>query len=214
MSLDTIKIYLDTTFMRYPLEQLKEHFRESHGCDRGREERHFRGRGPFAGPFGEGERPFWRGRGPGRIFASADLRFLLLDLIAEKPRHGYELIKAIEEKFGGAYSPSPGVIYPMLTLLEETGLATVTTEGTRKLYSITDEGKKELEENRSAVDEILHRMSAIGSAARPTDRDPQIMRAIHNFRMALSMRAGNLTPEQRSRIVEIIDSAARNIEKV
>ena len=75
--------------MRYPFEHLKEHFRESHGCDRGREERHFRGRGPFAGPFGDGERPFWRGRGPGRIFASADLRFLILDLIAEKPRHGY-----------------------------------------------------------------------------------------------------------------------------
>ena len=199
--------------MRHPYEYFKEHCRPS-GCDRGREERHFRGRGPFAGPFGEGERPFWRGRGPGRIFASADLRFLLLDLIAEKPRHGYELIKAIEEKFGGTYSPSPGVIYPMLTLLEETGLATVTTEGTRKQYSITEEGRKELEENRSAVDEILERMAAVDSAARPTERDPQIMRAIHNFRMALSLRAGNLTAEQRSRIVEIIDNAARNIEKV
>ncbi|HZB87734.1 MAG TPA: PadR family transcriptional regulator [Terracidiphilus sp.] len=200
--------------MRYPFEQLKEHLREAHGCDRGHEQRHFRGRGPFAAHFGEGERPFWRGRGgPGRIFASADLRYLLLELIAEKPSHGYELIKAIEEKFGGVYSPSPGVIYPMLTLLEETGLATVTTEGTRKLYSITEEGKKELKENRGAVDEILQRMSAIGSAARPTERDPQIMRAIQNFRMALSMRAGNLTPEQRSRIVEVIDNAAREIEK-
>src|SRR5882757_7357 len=202
--------------MRHPFEHLKEHFRESHGCDRAREERHFRGRGPFAGhfgQFGEGERPFWRGLGPGRIFGSNDLRFLLLDLIAEKPRHGYELIKAIEEKFGGAYSPSPGIIYPMLTLFEETGLATVATEGTRKLYSITEEGKKELEENRGAVDEMLHRMAAVGSAARPTERDPQIMRAIQNFRMALSMRAGNLTPEQRSRIIEVIDNAAREIEK-
>jgi DNA-binding PadR family transcriptional regulator len=202
--------------MRHPFEHLKEHFREAHGCDRAREERHFRGRGPFAGhfgQFGEGERHSWRGRGPGRIFGSNDLRFLLLDLIAEKPRHGYELIKAIEEKFGGAYSPSPGIIYPMLTLFEETGLATVATEGTRKLYSITEEGKKELEENRGAVDEMLHRMSAIGSAARPIERDPQIMRAIQNFRMALSMRAGNLTPEQRSRIIEVIDNAAREIEK-
>jgi DNA-binding PadR family transcriptional regulator len=199
--------------MRYPFEHLKEHFKESHGCNRAREERHFRGRGPFAGHFGDQERPFWRGRGPGRIFGSNDLRFLLLDLIAEKPRHGYELIKAIEEKFGGAYSPSPGIIYPMLTLFEETGLATVATEGTRKLYSITEEGKKELEENRAAVDEMLHRMAAVGSAARPTERDPQIMRAIQNFRMALSMRAGNLTPEQRSRIIEVIDNAAREIEK-
>src|ERR1700743_4027123 len=182
--------------MRYPFEQLKEHFRESHGCDRGREERHFRGRGPFAGPFGDGERPFWRGRGPGRIFASTDLRFLNLALIAEKPRHGYELIKAIEEKLGGAYSPSPGIIYPMLTLLEETGLATVTNEGTRKLYSITEEGKQALEENRAAVEAIRQRMAAFGSAARPAERDPQIMRAIQNFRMALSLRAGALTPEQ------------------
>jgi DNA-binding PadR family transcriptional regulator len=196
--------------MRY----IHEFLRGSSGCGKGHEERHFRGHGPFTGPFSEGERPFWRGRGgPGRLFASGDLRFLLLELIAEKPRHGYELIKAIEEKLGGAYSPSPGIIYPMLTLLEETGLATVTNEGTRKLYSITEEGRKSLEENRAAVDAILHRMAGIGSAARPAERDPQIMRAIQNFRMALGLRAGNLTPEQRSRIVEIIDQAAREIEK-
>lgn len=200
--------------MKYSFEHLKEHCRESHGCDRGREERHFRGRGPFAGPFGDPERPFWRGRGGiGRLFSTGDLRYLLLDLIAEKPSHGYELIKAIEEKFGGAYSPSPGIIYPMLTLFEETGLATVTSEGTRKLYTITDDGKKELEEHRAEVDAILHRISGIGSAARPAAGDPQIMRAIQNFRMALGLRAGNLTPEQQSRIVEIIDNAAREIEK-
>ena len=200
--------------MRHPFEQLKEHFKESHGCDRGREERHFRGRGPFAGPFGDSERPFWRGRGGiGRLFSSGDLRYLLLHLINEDPRHGYELIKAIEEKFGGAYSPSPGIIYPMLTLFEETGLATVTSEGTRKLYTITEEGKKELEENRAVVDAMLQRIAGIGSAARPATGDPQVMRAIQNFRMALGLRSGNLTPEQRNRIVEIIDSAAREIEK-
>ena len=202
--------------MRYPFEQLKEHFREAHGCNRAREERHFRGRGPFTGPFGgpfgEGERWGRRG-GLGRLFGSGDLRYLLLDLIAEQPRHGYELIKAIEEKFGGMYSPSPGIIYPMLTLFEETGLATVTTEGTRKLYTITEEGKRELEENRSLLDAILSRLAGIGNAGHSSERDPQIMRAIQNFRMALGMRQGNLTPEQRSRIVEVIDNAAREIEK-
>jgi DNA-binding PadR family transcriptional regulator len=198
--------------MRYPYEYFKEHCRPS-GCDRGREERHFRGRDPFAGPFGDPERPFWRGRGFGRLFGSNDLRYLLLDLIAEKPRHGYEIIKAIEETFGGAYSPSPGIIYPMLTLFEETGLATVTTEGTRKLYTITEEGKKELEQNRAAVDAIRHRIAGIGSAARPAAGDPQIMRAIHNFRMALGIRTGTMTPEQRNKIVEIIDRAVREIEK-
>ena len=199
--------------MRYAFEHFKEHCSPPQGCHRDREERHFRGRGPFAGPFGDPERPFWRGRGIGRLFNSGDLRYLLLDLIAEQPRHGYELIKAIEEKFGGAYSPSPGIIYPMLTLFEETGLATVTSEGTRKLYTITEEGKKELAENRAAVDAILHRIAGIGSAERPAGRDPQIMRAIQNFRMALGMRGGNLTPEQRNKIVEIIDNAARDIEK-
>jgi DNA-binding PadR family transcriptional regulator len=201
--------------MRHFYEHYRQPFRESSGCGSGREERCYRGRGPFANLFGEGERPFWRGRGgPGRGFGSADLRFLLLELIAEKPRHGYELIKAIEEKFAGAYSPSPGVIYPMLTLLEETGLATVTAEGTRKLYSITEEGRKVLEENRAAVDELLSRMAAIGGAAQGhAGGDNQIMRAMQNFRMALGMRAGNLTPEQRNRIVEIIDQAARDIEK-
>jgi DNA-binding PadR family transcriptional regulator len=199
--------------MRYPFEHFKEHFRESHGCDRGREERYFRGRGPFAGPFGDPERPFGRGRGFGRLFGSLDLRYLLLDLIAENPRHGYELIKAIEEKFGGAYSPSPGMIYPLLTLFEDTGLATVTSEGTRKLYTITEEGKKELEEHRDELDAILKRIEGIGSAARPAAGDPQIMRAIQNFRMSLGMRGGNLTPEQRNKIVEIIDNAAREIAK-
>jgi DNA-binding PadR family transcriptional regulator len=101
----------------------------------------------------------------------------------------------------------------MLTLFEETGLATVTTEGTRKLYTITEEGKRELAENRSILDAILRRIAGIGDAGRPTERDPQIMRAIQNFRMALGMRQGNLTPEQRSRIIEVIDNAAREIEK-
>jgi DNA-binding PadR family transcriptional regulator len=198
--------------MRFIHEHLKEHCRPS-GCHRDPEERHFRGRGPFAGPFGDPERPSWRGRGFGRLFTSGDLRYLLLDLIAQQPRHGYELIKAIEEKFGGAYSPSPGIIYPMLTLFEETGLATVTSEGTRKLYTITEEGKKELADNRATVDAILNRIAGIGNAERPAGRDPQIMRAIQNFRMALGMRGGNITPEQRNKIVEIIDNAAREIEK-
>src|ERR1700691_948695 len=78
----------------------------------------------------------WRGMRGGRFFDHGDLRFLILKLIADKPRHGYELIKAIEEQFGGAYSPSPGVIYPTLTMLEELGYAVVTAEGNKKAYTI------------------------------------------------------------------------------
>lgn len=184
------------------------------GCgDTGHEERRFRGHGPFTG--GEGERGGWRGhRGPGRLFASGDLRFLLLELIAQKPRHGYELIKGIEEELGGAYAPSPGIVYPMLTFFEESGWATVTTEGTRKLYSITEEGKAALEENRAAVNAIRERMAAFSGEGRPGMRDPRIMRAMQNVRMALGLRSGKLTEEQRSRIVDVLDRAAREIESV
>src|SRR5438477_13133286 len=94
-----------------------------------------------------------RGGRLGRVFDHGDLRYVLMHLIAEKPRHGYELIKAIEEQFGGMYSPSPGVIYPTLTLLEELGyLRPETAEGTRRLYSITAEGTAFLAANRALVD--------------------------------------------------------------
>src|SRR5713226_3765209 len=102
-----------------------------------------------------------RGGRLGRVFDHGDLRYVLLHLIAERPRHGYELIKEIEEQFGGTYSPSPGVIYPTLTLLEELGyLRSETAGGTRRLYSITGEGTAFLEANRALVDSILGRMAA------------------------------------------------------
>src|SRR6478609_2677148 len=89
-----------------------------------------------------------RGGRLGRFFDHGDLRYVLLHLIAEKPRHGYELIKAIEEQFGGAYSPSPGVVYPALTLLEELGYLTVSTgESAKKLHEITAEGRAFLDAN-------------------------------------------------------------------
>src|SRR5713226_6184790 len=100
-----------------------------------------------------------RGGRLGRVFDHGDLRYVLLQLIAEKPRHGYELIKAIEEKFGGMYSPSPGVIYPTLTLLEELGhLRAETGGGTKKLYFMTEEGTAFLGANRALVDAIFSRM--------------------------------------------------------
>ena len=101
------------------------------------------------------------GRRPklGRFFAHGDLRFLILKLIAEKPRHGYEIIKAIEEKVAGAYSPSPGVIYPTLTLLEELDwIRGIATEGSKRLYEITSDGSLALEANRTTVEAIFARM--------------------------------------------------------
>src|SRR5580692_8943972 len=109
----------------------------------------------FGPQFGEGFGPGGGGRGgfgPGRKLGSADLQLLLLALLAEKPSHGYELIKAVEERSHGYYTPSPGMVYPALTFLEEIGHASVEQEGTRKLYRATDAGLKHLADNRATVD--------------------------------------------------------------
>lgn len=96
----------------------------------------------------------------GRMLAQGDLRVLALWLISEQPRHGYEIIKILEEKTGGWYSPSPGVVYPTLTYLEEAGYARAEVQGSRKLYTITDEGRAYLAENRDFVEGVLGRLSA------------------------------------------------------
>jgi DNA-binding PadR family transcriptional regulator len=154
-----------------------------------------------------------RGRGALRLFGPHDLRYVILQLISEKPSHGYEMIKSIEERLGGMYAPSPGVVYPMLTMLEEMGYATVVSEGARKLYTITEEGSKSLEENKAMVDAIYARMDRARSE-RGGDRSPQIERAVENFRMALRMKKGPLTTEQIHAVTDIIDAAAQQIERV
>jgi DNA-binding PadR family transcriptional regulator len=99
------------------------------------------------------------------VFEQGDLKYVILRLLAEKPRHGYEIIKELEERFGGAYSPSAGTVYPTLALLEDLGYASVTPEeGGKKVYSITPEGEKYLEENKSAVEDIFERISDFGSS--------------------------------------------------
>ena len=98
----------------------------------------------------------------GRMLAQGDLRLIALALIAEQPRHGYEIIKLLEEKTADWYSPSPGIVYPTLTYLEEVGYVTAQTEGAKKLYAITPEGRVYLEANRDVVDAVLDRLAAIG----------------------------------------------------
>jgi DNA-binding PadR family transcriptional regulator len=115
------------------------------------------GRGPFGG-FGRGGGDFRSGR----KFNAPDLQLIILAMLAEKPSHGYELIKALEERSNGFYTPSPGVIYPALTYLEEIGYAVFESEGTKKLYRITDSGRQYLEENREALDSMLKDLERIG----------------------------------------------------
>jgi DNA-binding PadR family transcriptional regulator len=168
--------------------------------------------------FGFGGRRFGshqRGGRLGRVLDHGDLRYVLLQLIAEKPRHGYELIKAIEEKFGGMYSPSPGVVYPTLTLLEELGyLRAESAGGTKRLYSMTEEGAKFLTANKAVVDAIFDRM-AEASRAYGCGPAPEIRRAMHNLEAALSIRLGRgpLDTGQVRAIAEALDRVAGEIER-
>jgi DNA-binding PadR family transcriptional regulator len=116
-------------------------------------------RGRF-GPFG----PFMGGPGMrvAKMLASGDLQLIILALLSEKPRHGYEIIKRVEEHSSGTYSPSPGMVYPALTYLEEMGYATSESDGAKKLYRITEAGTKQLNENRAAVEEILEQLARFG----------------------------------------------------
>ncbi|WP_246396063.1 PadR family transcriptional regulator [Gluconacetobacter tumulisoli] len=146
------------------------------------------------------------------------MRLLVLALIADKPTYGYELIRHIEEKFGGSYTPSPGVIYPTLTWLEEGGyIRPVEAEG-RKNYHITPEGTAFLTANRAALDEILARAATAGPEGRGGRRNipVPVMRAMENLRTALRLRLrnGGLDPEAEERIAALLDGAARAIGQV
>ena len=157
-----------------------------------------------------------RGGGLGRFFAHGDLRLVILHLIAEKPRHGYEIIKAIEEQVAGAYSPSPGVIYPTLTLFEELGYVTVSSgDGAKKLHEITAEGRAFLDANRRAVDALLVHMAET-SRAHGGGTAPQILRAMENLKLALRFRLsrGPLSEEQINAVAAAIDAAATGVERI
>jgi len=155
------------------------------------------------------------GRRRGRFFEQGDLRYVLLHLISEKPSHGYELIKEIEDRLGGAYSPSPGVVYPTLTLLEELGwIRPVNSEGSRKAFEITDEGRTELEKNKASVEAIFRRISE--AAERSGERPPhQILRAMENLRTAMRLRLerGQLTEQQIADVAAALDAAAQTLDR-
>ena len=142
------------------MHRFHSHPHHGHRHDRNSEDRRFaRGEPGREGPLFGRSRHGGRA-GLGRFFAHGDLRLVILHLIAERPRHGYDIIKAIEERVGGTYSPSPGVIYPTLTLLEEQGFVTVAAEeGGRKLHAITEEGRAFLEANRRTLATDPHRRS-------------------------------------------------------
>jgi DNA-binding PadR family transcriptional regulator len=185
-------------------EDSEDHHR---GHERG-PHRHHRG-----GRYG-GER-HGGGRHGGRLFDYGDLRLLLLAMIAERPRHGYELIKAIEERFGGSYSPSPGVIYPTLSWLVDMGFAAAEAEEAgRKTYRITPDGEAFLVANRAAADELLSRAGPGGHEGGDFVPAP-VIRAMENLKLAMRLRLkrGSLDQAAAESIAAALDAAAQTVER-
>ncbi len=152
----------------------------------------------------------------GRMFEQGDLKYVILQLLAEKPRHGYEVIKELEERFAGAYAPSAGTVYPTLSLLEDLGYATVTPEeGGKKIYTITDEGRAYLEQNRSAVDDIFERIAELG-ASFLSDGMVEINRAMGAVGRAAYAPASRYfrDPETVAKVREVLERAAREIDEL
>ncbi len=187
-----------------------EHTHGGFGC--GKRGRHA---GFGGGPWGRGERGPGMGGGRERLFDGGDLRLIVLQLLAERPSYGYELIKTMEEKLSGGYAPSPGVIYPTLTMLEEEGLTSSSTEGGKKVFTVTDAGNATLAEHKARLDAINSRVEQAGKVF-GRGRSPQIMQAFMSLRSAVKAKAtrGGLTKEQIAAIAAAIETAAKTIDNV
>ncbi|SEN08878.1 DNA-binding transcriptional regulator, PadR family [Luteibacter sp. UNCMF331Sha3.1] len=177
-----------------------------------------RGGGRFGGgPFGFDDRDGMRGgrgggRFGGRMFGTGDLRLLLLALIEEQPRHGYELIRTIEEMFDGQYSPSPGAIYPTLTMLEELGYARVEAEtGGKKLYAITDTGRAFLAENRDSLDALTERLQVMSRHMRRMTVPNEVREAMHRLKHQLMNHHKSWDEAELARVARLIDAAAKAV---
>lgn len=183
---------------------------DEHGCHAGRH-------GPFGDSRGGDAFGGWDGlhgggrRGGGRMFGHGDLKLLLLALIEQQPRHGYELIRMIEEMFHGQYTPSPGAIYPTLAMLEDMGYASVENEaGNRKLYAITAEGRAFLDENRDAVEAANARTEHSARLAAKMAAPLRVRKAMHALKHALLMRT-SWDRAEAERVAAILDRAASEI---
>lgn len=168
----------------------------------------------FGGRHGRGDDD---GRGRRRrMFDSGELRLVLLKLIADEPRHGYDLIRQIEELTGGAYAPSPGVIYPTLTLLGDMGLIEAAdSDGAKKLFAITAAGQAELDANKDAVEALIARLAEVGDERQRTD-SASVRRAMGNLKAVLMNRLGERDLDEATLhdIVALIDEAAQKIERL
>lgn len=172
-------------------------------------------RGPFSGDwFMAGERPMGGRRA--RMFDGSELRLVLLKLIADAPRHGYDLIRAIEALTAGAYAPSPGVVYPTLTLLDEMGLIDEQqSEGAKKRFAATEAGQTHLSEQAEQVAAIMARLHAMGAHRERVDAAP-IRRAMGNLKVALgeTLGRGDVPQERLHEMAAMIDELAQRVERL
>jgi DNA-binding PadR family transcriptional regulator len=173
--------------------------------------------GQWSGDFGGG-RPEWFGDWFGSPPPRAErggVRYLVLDALAQRPRHGYEIIQAIEERSGGAYRPSPGVVYPTLQLLEELGHAELTAQEGRKVYAITDAGRRDLEEHANEVADFYDRFPEQSWERYAEDFGDVMKRAARLFRtFKRAAHRGGMSRRAQTAIREILDEAVRKIEAV
>lgn len=173
----------------------------------------FEGFGDFwGGPKG---RQQWKARA-GRFFEQGDLKYVMLRLLEEKPRHGYEIIKDLQERFGGAYSPSPGTVYPTLSMLEDLGFArAMPEEGGKKIYEITEEGRRHLAEHATTVEGIFDRISRFveGLIDAPMMEIHQAFRRLGRATYAAAPKQAQ-NSELLGRIRDVLDRAAQEIEQL
>jgi DNA-binding PadR family transcriptional regulator len=180
--------------------------RRHKGEGKGHGGRHGSRHGHRHGGFGRG----FGGRGGGRFFDHGELRHVVLALLAEQPRHGYDIIRAIDERTSGAYSPSPGVIYPTLQLLEDVGhAAPATGDDARNSYQITPQGRAFLEENSALIGDIMSRMQRLGRSQ--ASAFPAIVDAMDNLKLALRSGTEPWTEAQARAVAAAIDTAADSI---
>ncbi|HET7097408.1 MAG TPA: PadR family transcriptional regulator [Casimicrobiaceae bacterium] len=193
-----------------------------HGCA-GRHGRRHGFAGLLGGVLGHGDFG-WHSFRAGRKLGAEDLQLLVLALLAEKPAHGYELIKALSDRSGGYYHPSPGMVYPALTYLEEIGYASFESEGTRKLYSITNAGRAYLEENRGVAETLLAQLKWVGekmnamrnayaSEGDSSDATSVKLRAARARLRAALIELQGASEEEQRRVAEILDRAADEIRR-
>lgn len=191
-----------------------------HSQPHGRGHHGHHGHGPHGG-HGHGHGPHG-GRGRGgpegrrkRVFGGAELSLVLLQLIEPAPRHGYDLIRELDSRTGGAYAPSPGIVYPTIAAMEEAGLLkAIASEGAKRLFGITDAGRSHLAEQQEAVTLALAKLDAVRASASQLDTGP-VSRAMQNLGVVLDQRLAETQEKQALfDIADLLDEVARKIERM